>query len=169
MPVVESLAESWVLRQWLRVCLRVGALCPWLRVGALCWLRVRLRVGASCPWLRVGALCPWLRVGALCPWLRVEALCWLRVWLRVGASCPWLRVGASCPWLRVWPLYFPIESCSSSLKACTSRLVLAAIEVRSHFDSKVFTFVLRYFLHISSPIMEASCIKVERHTLRSFI
>ena len=32
--------------------------------------------------------------------------------------------------------YFPIESCSS-LKACTSRLVLAANDVRSHFDSKI--------------------------------
>ena len=49
--------------------------------------------------------------------------------------------------------FFPIESCSS-LKDCTSRLVLAANEVRSHSGSKVFTFVLlRCFLHISSPIL----------------
>ena len=64
--------------------------------------------------------------------------------------------------------YFPTESCSS-LKACTSRWVLAANEVRSHFEGKVFTLVLRrYFMHISSPIMEASCIKVERLTLQFF-
>ena len=52
--------------------------------------------------------------------------------------------------------YFPIESCSS-LKACTSRLVLAANKVRSHFEGKVFTFVLRrYFLHISPPFQRMS-------------
>ena len=52
--------------------------------------------------------------------------------------------------------YFPIESCSL-LKACTSRLVLSANDARSHFDSKVFTFVLlRCFLHISSPFQRMS-------------
>ena len=48
--------------------------------------------------------------------------------------------------------FFPIESCSS-LKACTSRLVLAPNEVRSRFEGKVSALVLRlYFLHLSSPI-----------------
>ena len=47
--------------------------------------------------------------------------------------------------------YFPTESCYS-LKACTSRLVLAANLVRSHFEGKVSTFVLlQCFLHTSSP------------------
>ena len=52
--------------------------------------------------------------------------------------------------------YFPPESCYS-LKACTSTLVLAANEVRSHFEGKVFTLVpRRYFLHISPPLQRMS-------------
>ena len=52
--------------------------------------------------------------------------------------------------------HFPTESCSS-LKACTSRLVLAANEIRSHFEFKLSALVLRrYFLQISSPFQRMS-------------
>ena len=70
--------------------------------------------------------------------------CWSAIWNGTQGAPP-----SSCE-------YFPTESCSS-LKACTSRRVLAANEVRSHFEGKVFTFVLRrYFLHISPPFLRMS-------------